>query len=130
MPYCISAAAVAYTAREAWQHEFFEECAAHLNLLGYGRPGWRPREKSEDMYEMARYIEMLTDRYEEEWNRLHDVGLLASPFACSFPWDDPHSTSLASPTTGYHRKVLDAGVIVCPPSRVKIERKREECGAR
>lgn len=53
----------------------------------------------------------------EEWNRLHDVGLLASPFACSFPWDDPHSTSLASPT------------IVCPPSRVvKIERSERSVG--
>ena len=115
-PQCISAAAVAYTAREAWRHEFFEECASYLNLLGYGRPGWRPLEKGEDMYEMAQYIERITKLYQDEWKRLHAVGLLASGFACSFPWDNPHTPALADPTSALHREVLEAGKIVWPPS--------------
>lgn len=118
-PDVISAAAVAYTAVEAWHHEKFEQCADMLLLLGYGCPAMDATVSPDMMYIFAGWIQKLTLLYRDEWKHLHEVGLLYSPYACSANWQSHYGPALANPLSEKHREVLEAGKIVWPPSETE-----------
>jgi hypothetical protein len=102
---CVPAAAVAYTAYEAWHHENYEQCCDMLLLLGYGHPAMNPTSDADTMRRVAEWIYKLEREYREEWGALIARSLLSGPYG-KFDWGDSHSPSLANPHSELHQEVL------------------------